>query len=304
MKLKFLWILWLLWACHGSKPAEDPGSRRPSLDEVTLKDGQQIAGRVLFEGDAYIVIGQRNGSFTIKRDQIASVRRGAAAAMAYAGTARSERLPAFASTHQALVHQPWVKDLRQVPATVIGVGELRNIPYVSHRAGKIEFNVYGDPDHPAAIEIGIYDTSPDQETREQLRDFLVSVLPDEEDRAALKSLALGDDSKELNGLTFDVDPPTAEDSFGGWWVTIFDKTALDSARASDAELAALTTGAGVERSASEAASVDSPAWSDSDYSYSSPRSTGSGGRVYVRGYTRKNGTYVQPHTRSAPRRRR
>lgn len=29
----------------------------------------------------------------------------------------------------------------------------------------------------------------------------------------------------------------------------------------------------------------------------------SGGTVYVKGYTRKNGTYVKPHTRSAPKRR-
>lgn len=32
-------------------------------------------------------------------------------------------------------------------------------------------------------------------------------------------------------------------------------------------------------------------------------SSSSGGTVHVRGYYRKNGTYVRPHTRSAPRRR-
>lgn len=36
--------------------------------------------------------------------------------------------------------------------------------------------------------------------------------------------------------------------------------------------------------------------------YASP-SGGGGGVVHVRGYTRKDGTYVQPHTRSAPRRK-
>ena len=40
--------------------------------------------------------------------------------------------------------------------------------------------------------------------------------------------------------------------------------------------------------------------SDSYVSPSTP-SGGSGGTVHVRGYTRKDGTYVQPHTRSAPR---
>lgn len=45
--------------------------------------------------------------------------------------------------------------------------------------------------------------------------------------------------------------------------------------------------------------------SSSDQSISRTRSSTSrtvGGPVAVKGYTRKNGTYVQPHTRSAPRR--
>lgn len=37
------------------------------------------------------------------------------------------------------------------------------------------------------------------------------------------------------------------------------------------------------------------------YSYTPNKSHG--GTVHVKGYTRKNGTYVSPHTRSAPRRR-
>ncbi|BFM43957.1 hypothetical protein CFS9_25980 [Flavobacterium sp. CFS9] len=41
---------------------------------------------------------------------------------------------------------------------------------------------------------------------------------------------------------------------------------------------------------------------DNNYTKSSIR-TSSGGSVQVKGYTRKNGTYVAPHTRSAPRRR-
>lgn len=39
----------------------------------------------------------------------------------------------------------------------------------------------------------------------------------------------------------------------------------------------------------------------SGFSYSTASS--SGGSVSVKGYTRKDGTYVRPHTRSAPRRR-
>jgi hypothetical protein len=42
----------------------------------------------------------------------------------------------------------------------------------------------------------------------------------------------------------------------------------------------------------------------STYNYSSGSSRSSGGSVSVKGYHRKDGTYVRPHTRSAPSRRR
>lgn len=50
---------------------------------------------------------------------------------------------------------------------------------------------------------------------------------------------------------------------------------------------------------SKTSSYSTPRPLSSSYS---PRSS-SGGSVQVKGYTRKDGTYVRPHTRSAPRRR-
>lgn len=43
--------------------------------------------------------------------------------------------------------------------------------------------------------------------------------------------------------------------------------------------------------------------SSNSYQRSSTKTSSGGGTVHVKGYTRKNGTYVSPHTRSAPRRR-
>ncbi|QPH37906.1 hypothetical protein [Pedobacter endophyticus] len=46
-----------------------------------------------------------------------------------------------------------------------------------------------------------------------------------------------------------------------------------------------------------------PSYTPSAEPRSTTKSTGSsGGTVHVKGYTRKDGTYVRPHTRSAPRR--
>ncbi|MCP1299517.1 hypothetical protein NK356_10085 [Chryseobacterium sp. S0630] len=50
-------------------------------------------------------------------------------------------------------------------------------------------------------------------------------------------------------------------------------------------------------------SSTTPSSKTSSYNYKSGN-TSSGGSVSVKGYYRKNGTYVRPHTRSAPSRRR
>ncbi|NMN39411.1 hypothetical protein [Pedobacter sp. SG918] len=47
---------------------------------------------------------------------------------------------------------------------------------------------------------------------------------------------------------------------------------------------------------------NNPSSISSSSNSTSRSSTSSGGTVHVKGYTRKNGTYVSPHTRSAPRR--
>lgn len=274
------------------------------LDEVVLADGQRVAGRVLFEGPDSVVVGQPNGTFTLKRSEVMSIHRGAGHRGMRRSLVHSERLPTFYSMLEVAARQPWVETLHQVPATVVGEGELRDIPYISHRAGDIEFNVYGDPEHPAGVEVGIYNADPDAQTRAKLRAFMAELLPAEADKLVVQNLNLEDDYTDREGLTFNVDPSTAADSFGGWWISIYDRAALERARATAVELAQLTAPAAPTTDNSSAPS----GWSTSDYSYSSPRSSSGsssgGGRVYVRGYTRKNGTYVHPHTRSTPRSRR
>jgi hypothetical protein len=58
----------------------------------------------------------------------------------------------------------------------------------------------------------------------------------------------------------------------------------------------------LERSVSEPAPSASASMSTSEQSSGSSYSASGGGTVHVRGYYRKNGTYVQPHTRRSPRR--
>src|SRR4051794_37007832 len=71
------------------------------------------------------------------------------------------RLPSMSNVVKAARAQPWGADLKQIPATVIEVGELASVPYLSFAGNDIELNVYGDPEKPAGIEVGTKSDSPE-----------------------------------------------------------------------------------------------------------------------------------------------
>lgn len=275
-------------------------------DLVLLRDGQKIYATVISEAGPEVVLGQRTGTFSLRKKDVKEIQRGAAPDRKV-GIATSSQLPSLSSTFATISRQPWAKDLRPVPATVIDVGVLRNIPYISHKAGKIEFNVYGDPDHPAGVEVGIYGANPSRETREELRAFMASLVI-EPGASVVRTLSLDIAKQEQGGLTFEVAPPTAVDSYGGWWISVYDLAALEKARASEWEMNAISAPVAASTAdatptgwtASDYGSKTRPAssYSGSSSSYSSTKSKSSSGKVYVRGYYRKNGTYVRPHTRS------
>jgi len=132
----------------------------------------------------------------------------------------------------------WAKDLEQTPSSVIENGIFRFVPYLSYRADRFELNIYGDPQHPAGVEIGVY--AGKEATKEEIRTLLAGLLQRPEDRELIRQLSLDDDELERAGLTFKVTPPTADDAYGGWWLSIYDVKALDKARASDEEMRVIT----------------------------------------------------------------
>jgi hypothetical protein len=228
---------------------------------------------------------------------------------------------------QAIAKTVWGDDLRQIPSTVVDKGVLRHIPYTSFRARRHEINVYGDPEQPCCIEAGIYNESLATEAAKQkCVELIESLLRLPDDRAILRSLNLKEAIKKRAGLTFEVTPSTAEDAYGGWWVSIYDEAACDRSRATPEELKAISIPkrtilerATAKRPAEkEASSDDSDNWSPADLELARPSaplkaeptgpgpttktepSPSSSGTVYVRGYVRKDGTYVRPHTRSRP----
>lgn len=189
--------------------------------------------------------------------------------------APAARLPAASSALEGLRSRDFGKDLQEIPATVVDKGPLRHVPYLSYRDGAVEFNVYGDPDAPACIEIGLFGAA-DAARRAACRDALASMLADPEDRSALQAMDLAKSKQTRGRLTFEITPETAPDAYGGWWASVYDARALDGSRASEAELGSVVA----PRPGFEAAG-------------SRP-----GEKVYLR-YLRKNGTYVPVYSKKA-----
>ena len=175
------------------------------------------------------------------------------------------------------------RDLQQVPSEVIDTGIFRYVPYLTYETARGELNIYGDPQHPAGVEIGIY--AGKARTKEELRSLMAGLLQQAADRELVHGLSLDEDKLERAGLTFEVTPPTAEGSFGGWWISIYDEAAINKARASDAELKTIAVEAPAEKN-------ESPAEPKKPARKSKEPSTSD--RVYIQDYTREDGAYVRP----------
>lgn len=203
-------------------------------------------------------------------------------------------LPTRAKARAAAANAFWGKTLAQIPSTVIDKGVLRNIPYLSYRSGDFELNIYGDPAAPAGVELGIHkDTLRSPTAKKACVDFLGGLL-DPADRALLASLKMDVDKKVRDGLTFEITPPTAEDAYGGWWVSVYDEKALDRSRASEDEMAKITTTRTAVKDAKPAAGeldVDGATqgkWASGDLAHARAGSE----KVYSPTISKRDGKYV------------
>lgn len=294
-----------------------------SADVITTTSGRQVDCVILQETQTAYSVRRGYGVMDIPKTMVAKVERAPVitAAPPAKSQAVKQRIPAWSEIVGKLVACKWATNLQQIPATVVDVGVMRAVPYQSYRCGEdYEVNIYGDPDAPAAIEIGVYNKLINRaDVRDQCVQLIAAVLADPVDASIAKVLDRNQDLVERNGVTIEITPATAEDAYGGWWISVYSTEALDAARAKPEELDQITVAraapakpvaaaqAATARATVVASAIESdsqPEWTPDDMSRSrAPRSTASAsssstsGRVYVRGYHRKDGTYVKPHTR-------
>ncbi|WP_257454770.1 hypothetical protein [Archangium lipolyticum] len=175
------------------------------------------------------------------------------------------------------------RELKQVPSEVIDTGVFRYVPYLSYEASQLELNIYGDPQHPAGVEIGVY--AGKDSTKKEIRGLIAGLLQKADDRELVHHLALEEDELERDGLTFVVTPATADDAYGGWWISIYDANAIEKARASDAELKVLAQ--------TPPGNGNTPTPTDEKKKERKrARKPGEKPRVYIKDYSREGEVYV------------
>lgn len=197
-------------------------------------------------------------------------------------------LPSLQKSLAALADSGFKETPRQIPATVIDVGRLSYVPYSSFQVGDDrELNIYGDPEAPACVEIGLYRkllSSDDEKQRcvAYLRRIFPTMNP--------SGLPLTAGKMVKGGVVIEVTPPDAPDAYGGWWISIYNLPLVHAAAGTSASVSVVSV------THTEAAAVGE--WSASDLGYAKPSSGGSSGRVYVKSYFRRDGTFVRSHSRS------
>jgi hypothetical protein len=301
-----------------------------TADIITLTDGSIIHGTVIQRDGQDILILADYGTTSLSASVVQTVKTEAdkqPVTLSVNTVSKDARIPDWRTTIAKLASEGWATQLRQIPATVITNGDMRNVPYISFRCGTdFEVNVYGDLDNPAGVEIGFYRSLLVGDKREYATgaalEFMNSLLQRENDRATLAKLDHTKDLQTVDGFTLEITPETADDAYGGWWVSAYSNKALDQARVSDQELANISVlnsaiiksnepvvaGSWTKddlryaRPSSPVAPYNPSATTvyqaaDSSYGYSDVAPEHDHGSVYVHGYYRSNGTYVSSYTR-------
>jgi hypothetical protein len=207
-----------------------------SADTIKLTNGGTLEGVVVKEAADHYVIRLKYATVTLSKDEVASVDK-----KAVPGAAAAGRLARWDRCVEVVGPQTWDGPIQQVPALVIEEGPLANVPYMSWRSGNYEFNLYGDPDAPVGVEIGVYDKLlKDEAAKTRCLETVAKLLGDEKDRAVLTALPRAGGKQQREGFTFEITPETAPDAQGGWWVTAWDDAGIAKARATQEELDRIT----------------------------------------------------------------
>jgi hypothetical protein len=213
-------------------------------DTIVFPSGGQIQGVILKEVEGSLTIHLKHGIVTVPKAEVASITKDDEAVLRGHG-----RLAPWQACLRVLMARPWGPDLRPEPAFIIDSGPFKHVPYVTDRSGNREFSIYGDPDDPAGLEIGLSkELAQNPDARKEAILALKSLLADSKDQETLGSMDLTKKGKsDCQGLVFEINEDTNAKGDATWWLSIYSPQGLDKIRLSDDEtrkLSSSSSGAG------------------------------------------------------------
>lgn len=234
----------LLVCCSLGAPAglraADDSFRAP--DSLVQKDGRTVRGLIVKNTVDSVVLQERTVENSYAKSEIVRIVDVPNDGIEFTEALRRGDLPAWRVIANDLRTHDNIRTLVEIPATLIDSGVFKNVPYKSFRVNRdIELNIYGDPENPAGVEIGIYGRRRgDAKLQTMLRNYLAGFLTTRGELRAMYSLPLSGGLARAEELTFETTPPSAPDANGAWWISAFNERALAKARLSGAEYARLT----------------------------------------------------------------
>lgn len=225
-----------------ASPRHSPLDQQTMPDRLEMNDGRTLQGLILKNTAKSVLFQTSTNEVLVPKDEIRRIHDEIDGEIVFEDIAGRGRLPSWRAMVADLRNHDNIRSLQQIPATTIESGLFKNIPYLSFRINEqSEFNVYGDPHNPVAIEFGMYGRQRNNpKYRQIVREFLAGHLHSREEIATLYGLSLTGDERRAGHLAFKVTPPHQADAYGGWWISVFDPKRMDKARVSDAQYAAVT----------------------------------------------------------------
>ena len=211
-------------------------------DTLVLHDGRTIHGLIIKNSVDSVLMQEEFEENSYNKGDIVRILDEPDLGIAFTDIERKGTLPSWRVIANDLRTHDTIKSLVEIPATAITVGDFKNVPYLSFRVnGDIEMNIYGDPENPAGLELGIYGhRAGDKKLQHSLLSYLAGYLTTRAELAALYSLGFKSGLKKAGDITFEITPRTAPDAYGAWWISLYNVKALDRVRLTDAKYAALT----------------------------------------------------------------
>lgn len=229
----------VLLAVTSAAPAAENVFKAP--DSLVLKNGKTVNGLILRNSKDAVLLQEKFEEVTYPKSEIVRIIDNTNSESIFTGIFGKGKLPPWRVIASDLRSNDAVRSLVEIPATVVDEGDFRNVPYKSFRVNQdIELNIYGDPEDPVGLEVGVYGRRAKIERlRRLLRSYMAGYLTTRDEISKLYKVGLNEGIETSGDLTIEVTPPTAPDAYGAWWLSLYNKKGLAKVRLSDKEYSRL-----------------------------------------------------------------